>query len=66
MRTCDQISHVVTHIDTATNWSFAAVVFISAYPLASSPENFAQSEVTQLAFYKSKAASLFNAMVPGK
>jgi hypothetical protein len=39
---------------------------IATYPPACSPENFAQSQVTQLAFYKSKAASLFNAMVPGE
>lgn len=31
-----------------------------------SPENFAQSQATQLAWYKNKAATLFNGMVPGE
>ena len=31
-----------------------------------SPENFAQSQAAQKAWYNSKAGALFNAMVPGK
>eukprot|EP00775_Hariotina_reticulata_P012467 gene12467-12602_t len=34
------------------------------FGLAYSTENFAQAEVNELAFYKAKAGSLFNAMVP--
>lgn len=41
------------------------VLLLLSAVLSCSPENFAQAQVNEIAFYKAKAGSLFNAMVPG-